>query len=175
MKPFRSTLLIISCLLISVITAQAQESSLHTAILSDADIDLFIKSFKPLNEDLIKLGDQYQNLNDPTALKAFASSEKVKSIFKKHGWSEGYYSKFTAITMSYASIQIDDELNKLPEDQRKMMEEYQINNFKDQVNPADLNKVKSKAIYEEDSFVSGLNEETKAILENLKKTGVNKK
>lgn len=38
-----------------------------------------------------------------------------------------------------------------------------------------MNKVKSKAIYEEDSFVSGLNEETKAILENLKKTGVNKK
>lgn len=38
-----------------------------------------------------------------------------------------------------------------------------------------INKAKTKAIYEEDSFVSGLNEETKAILENLKKTGVNKK
>jgi hypothetical protein len=140
MKNLKSILLITFCVVLSIAKAQNEAPK---AVLSDADIDLFIKTYKPLSKDLEKLGDKYDDISDPTVKEAFRTSNEVQAIFEKHGWNNDYYSKFSAIMMCFAFIQIDEELAKLSEEDRKMMAPY-LSNYTNQINNADIKKVKTR-------------------------------
>lgn len=157
MKMLKSILFFVFCMLLS--TIQAQDTT-PKAMLSTADIDLFIKTYKPIAAELESLGDQYNNIQDPTVANAFKTNEKVKSTFKKYGWTNDFFEKITAITLGYTFIKSEEEISKLPEDQRKMiaesMQSYQAN-IKSQINDADFQKVKLK-MAELDVFFEAIEE-----------------
>ena len=138
------TILFLTTLLFAFLV-KAQETP--KAVLSSADIDLFIKTLKPLQKDIEKLGKEYENINDPNALQALAAGEDVKAIFKKYGWSDDYFLKVSAITNAYAYLKMEKEYDNLPEEQKvymkQMMEQYKVGN-KDLVNDVDLKLIDSK-------------------------------
>lgn len=121
--------------------ASAQEEL--PAVLTNDDISLFIKSYKPLKKDLMKLGDEYENISDPTALQSLEANEKAQAIFNKYGWDNDYISKFNAIIKGYAYVKVKNELDLLPEDQKKYMAPT-LDMMKLQVNLEDAKKVANK-------------------------------
>lgn len=125
------------------LNTNAQDAETPKAVLSADDIQLFMETLKPLQQDIEKLDNTY-DLDDPTSMQAVAANEEVKAIFKKHGWSEDYYLKVAAITSSFAHLKMEKELENIPEAQRaymkQMMETYNVGS-KSQLNPADLKLV----------------------------------
>ncbi len=144
MKILKIILFSIIVLISFTSNAQNTTSEPPKAVLSASDIQLFIKTLKPLQQDIEKLGTDY-DVEDPTTMQALAASEEIKAIFKKHGWSEDYYLKVAAITSAFAHLKIEKELQNIPEEQRaymkQMMESYNVG-AKSQLNPADLKIVK---------------------------------
>ena len=120
--------------------ANAQETTPPKAVLTASDIQLFMKTLKPLQQDIEKLGTKY-DVDDPTTMQSLAASEEIKAVFKKYGWSEDYYLKVAAITSAFAHLKMEKELENIPEAQRaymkQMMESYNVG-AKSQLNPADL-------------------------------------
>lgn len=143
MKLFKTPFLLI--IFFCAFNTFAQETP--QAVLTTTDIDLLIKTLKPIQKDLAKLGQNYDNLEDPSALQALAANEKVKAVFKKYGWSDNYFLKVSAITNAYASIKIEKEFEDMPEEQKlymkQIIEQYKVGN-KSLVNVKDLELTKSK-------------------------------
>lgn len=80
-------------------------------ILEKGDVERFIKTFGPINEDLKQLGAKYdsenQNMNIPEAMLA---SQEYQNILKKHGWDEAFYQKASAILAGYGLLIQDKAL-----------------------------------------------------------------
>lgn len=117
----RTLLLSLSLFLLGCTLSQAQTNTNAKATLTASDVDLFIKSFNPLKEDLEKLGHRYENMNHNT-ITALSANEEVQAIFKKHGWSDNYFPKISAIVYAYSYLKSSAEIEKLPADQKKLME-----------------------------------------------------
>ncbi len=143
MNTLKTILISIIALITFISNAQNTTSESPKAVLSASDIQLFIKTLKPLQQDIEKLGTKY-DVDDPTNMQAIAASEEIQAVFRKHGWSEDYYLKVAAITSAFAHLKMEKELENIPEAQRaymkQMMETYNVG-AKSQLNPADLKVV----------------------------------
>lgn len=129
-------------LLVFALNVQAQEKA--TAVLSNEDISLFLKTFKPLAKDLEKLGEKYQNTTDVSTTEALFANKEAMAIFKKHGWNELYAGKFSTIMSGTTYLSLIEELDKLPAEQRAFLAP-QIEMYRSQVgnvHPNDLEKIK---------------------------------
>lgn len=132
----------LSLFLFQSATAQNQPSPL----LSSADVELFLKSFNPLKNDLEKLGHSYENMNQNT-ITALKANEEVKATFKKHGWSDDYFPKINAIVYAYSYLKMMQEMDKLPAEQKQtigpVMQSMKTQ-FTNMVHDADIQLVKGK-------------------------------
>lgn len=85
-------------------------------VLTNSDVEHFIKSFNPLKHDLEKLEVAYDDVTD-----AWTADAKIKAVFAKHGWGEDFVPKLTAIVSAYSYLKSMQEFDKLPADQQQMM------------------------------------------------------
>lgn len=132
--------------------ALAQEPP--TAMLSSADVTKFIKTYKPLINDLEALDVKYVtdvDVSSPAAAmaKAYAANAEVKAIFSKHGWSEDFAKKISAITAAYGYLAMEKEMNldEMPDEQKamaKQMLDQAGQQFKAMVHDKDINIVRDK-------------------------------
>lgn len=86
-------------------------------VLNSADIDRFVTTLKPLTEELDALGYEedadFQNM---------ATNATALTILQKYGWDYGsFLTKWTAISMGYAKLKLDAQVEAMPADQREMM------------------------------------------------------
>lgn len=97
----------------SFCTMMAETPETQKQILKAGDVARFIKTFPLLKRDFEKYGAAYKvkegNVTIPQAMKA---SQEFQGILKKHGWDEHFFSKFSAIVLSYTSIVYKKELKK---------------------------------------------------------------
>ncbi|MGB0521941.1 MAG: hypothetical protein ACPGJS_03225 [Flammeovirgaceae bacterium] len=131
-------------LFIGISTAFSQTTP--QALLSASDIDLFIKSFNPLKEDLEKLGHKYEGMNHNT-ITAFAANEDVKAVFRKHGWKDDFYPKVSAIVYGYSYLKTIQQIDKMPAEQKQAMEQMMApmkQQFAALVHKDDIQTVKKK-------------------------------
>ena len=120
--------------------AFAQETP--KAILNNGDIEHFISSFQPLRHDLNALQVAYDDVKG-----AWATDAKIKAVFTKHGWGNDFVPKFTAIISAYSYLKSVKEFDKMPADQKQMMNaviEGLKNQFSTVVNDADIALVKKR-------------------------------
>jgi hypothetical protein len=134
LSPFTSTLLQImipsfrrSLVLFTLLFAGAgflaAESDGPVAHLKSGDVQHFLKTMPQMITDLKKLGDEYGQIDDPSAMQGMMANDKAQAILKRYGWDqEQFLTKITAIASAFGAVSIQDELASLPEDQRKMME-----------------------------------------------------
>ncbi len=135
-------LLLPFCLSLCGFTANQEPKSL----LSTADVDRLINTYKPLMSDLEKLGAKIKNKQDPNLLMGYAASDEAASIFRKHGWDEEFFKKYGIIAQSYVYLQTEAQIEKMPEQDRVYMrqslEPYRAA-LKKQVHDKDLELVRS--------------------------------
>lgn len=136
-------LLFFAVVVFSLASAQTQEPR---PILAGADIDRLITTYKPLMSDLEKLGTKIKNKQDPNLLMGYAASNEAAAIFRKHGWDEAFFKKYGVIAQSYAYLQSEAQISKMPEqdraNMRKSLEPYRAA-LKKQVHDKDLELVRS--------------------------------
>lgn len=83
----------------------------------------FVDTIPKMVADLKKLGAEYENVSDPTAIQSVLANEKAQKILVRYGWSQNdYLVKITAIASAYGAVRLQDELAQFPEEQRAMME-----------------------------------------------------
>lgn len=103
-------------LTISLSSAQDNES-----VLKEEDIKLFLETFDPIEKNLNAIGDEYEDIEELSQVEAVLATEKVKSIFKNHGWGDDYVEKYMAIIYGAMKVTIDRELDALPAEQREFV------------------------------------------------------
>lgn len=92
------------------------------AVLKKGDIEHFIETYPKLVAEIEALGEDFDDIEDPTAAQALFANAKFQSILEKYKWEqESYVLKLSAITSGFAVVKIEAELAKLPEEQRAMM------------------------------------------------------
>lgn len=89
--------------------------------LSEGDIEKFIKTFRPIIEELDQLGDDFGNSDSQSLAAIFASSE-VKDILDKYGWDNGFMTKYLAITNGYLYLKMEESINNVPVEERAATE-----------------------------------------------------
>lgn len=140
MKAIKNALAIVVLFCVSLVNAQTPP-----AVLSGSDIDKFIKTLKPMSEELDALGvelDGVENLSEQLSANA-----KVMAVLNKYGWDSKMWMKWSSIAMCYAKIKMDEELAALPAEQRAQMKEMMKlagQSIDSMVNPEDLKLVKAK-------------------------------
>lgn len=116
------------------------------SILTTADIDQLINTYKPLMSDLEKLGAKIKNKQDPNLLMGYAASDEAAAIFRRHGWDEAFFKKYGVIAQSYVYLQTEAQIEKMPEQDRGYMrqslEPYRAA-LKKQVHDKDLELVRT--------------------------------
>lgn len=112
-------LLFILCLSISGLWAQEVSS-----ILSDGDIDKFIKTYQPLAKELEALGDDWEKVQNPTTAEAMEASSEMNAVFKKYGWDEDYLQKFSTIISGTAYVGVLQQMDEMDDTQKQMMQGY---------------------------------------------------
>lgn len=95
-----------------------------TVPLEDGDLDRFIKTYKPLTADLEDLGQKFDETKDYSMMQTLAANSEVKAVFDKHGWNDQWMGKWMTISIAYGIAKLDEELTKMPEDQRIKYEQY---------------------------------------------------
>lgn len=116
------------------------------SILTTADIDQLINTYKPLMSGLEKLGAKIKNKQDPNLLMGYAASDEAAAIFRRHGWDEAFFKKYGVIAQSYVYLQTEAQIEKMPEQDRGYMrqslEPYRAA-LKKQVHDKDLELVRT--------------------------------
>lgn len=119
------------------------------SVLSDGDVDKFIKTVKPMTSELEALGFDTSGEGSEELMEAMQTNAQVMGVIKKHGWDPNTISvKWMSITMCYAKLKLDEQMAMLPSEQREQMKEMMKQtgqNLDDMVNAEDLKKVKAKA------------------------------
>ena len=109
------------------------------AILTEATVDKFIKTLKPMNKELKTLG--YDLTEGDTDLVA---TVKVMAIMKKYGWGPSFGQEFAAITLGFSYLQMTKNLEKMSQQQRQMMNDMYTKQYKNLVHEDDLELIKPK-------------------------------
>lgn len=118
-----------------------------TIPLEEGDIEKFIETYEPLVADLDALGESFDDIEDYNMMQAFSANTKVKSIFDKHGWDEDWTGKWITISMAYGLVKMEEEVAKMPADQRAQVQQYMAatsGQMKSMVTDEDIEKVKKK-------------------------------
>ena len=101
----------------------AAENAAPVARLKAGDVKHVVDTMPKMVADLKKLGAEYENVSDPTAIQSVLANEKAQEILARYGWSQNdYLVKITAIASAYGAVRLQDELAQFPEEQRAMME-----------------------------------------------------
>lgn len=119
----------------------------QTTPLEDGDVSKFIKTYRPLKSDLEELGEGFNEAKDYGAMQALAANEKVRDVFKKHGWDDQWMGKFMSLSIAYTLIKMEKEIAALSEEDRKQSEQYMTAysaQMKNMITDGDLEKVKKK-------------------------------
>lgn len=123
MKSLRSSFVLVAALFVSPMVVMAEAEG-PVAQLKAGDVKHFLESFPKMIADLKELGDQYGDIEDPTAIQAIMASDEVQSVMQRYGWDqETYLQKVTAIAGGYAAVRLEEELANLPEEQRAMVKQ----------------------------------------------------
>ncbi|WP_421762958.1 hypothetical protein [Ekhidna sp.] len=141
----KKTLFLFVCVLFTYSLSYSQMPT--TTPLKDGDVDKFIKTYEPLVADLEALGESFDNIEDYNMIQAFAANEKIKSVFEKHGWDEGWTGKWITISIAYGLVKMEQEIAKMPAEQRAQVQQYMATSstqMKTMVTDDDVEKVKSK-------------------------------
>ena len=114
---------------------RAQEAP---AVLTDNDIEHFIKTFKPMTAELEEHGHTMEEENEPdpmagfanirTAMQEMMAEDEVITILKKYDWDENFIDTYIAVSMGYFYNKMNMELNKM-EDDEKAMDCYSCSRF----------------------------------------------
>ena len=114
MKSLRSSFVLVAALFVSPMVVMAEAEG-PVAQLKAGDVKHFLESFPKMIADLKELGDQYGDIEDPTAIQAIMASDEVQSVMQRYGWDqETYLQKVTAIAGGYAAVRLEEELANLP-------------------------------------------------------------
>lgn len=150
----RTFRLVVIVLLFMPASAWAQDPK---PMLSAADIDRLINTYKPLMSDLENLGTKIKNKQDPNLLMGYAASDEAAAVFRKHGWDEVFFKKYGIIAQSYVYLQTEAQIDKMPEQDRGYMrqslEPYRAS-LKKQVHDKDVELVRANFKRLDDFFKS---------------------
>ena len=132
---------------------QAQEVP---AVLTDDDIEHFIKTFKPMTAELEAMGHNMESDDEADPMAGFAgirasfeeimAHEEVIEILKKYDWDEHFLDTFIAVSMGYFYNTMNLELDKMEEDERNMakpMMDMLMDQMKILVNEKDIELLQS--------------------------------
>ena len=144
-KPFIFTLIMLVTLSGML---QAQEVA---AVLTDDDIEHFIKTFKPMTAELEALGHNMESDDESDPMADFASvrasmeeimvHEEVLAVLKKYDWDEKFLDTYIATSMGYFINKMNFELSKMEEDEKEMakpMMDMFMTQMKQLVNDKDI-------------------------------------
>jgi hypothetical protein len=89
------------------------------SVLKSQDIDKFIETLKPMSEELESLGVSLDNQENQNFGAAIQGNAQAWAVVKKYGWDESFAVKWMAISLGYAQIKIEEQLQMVPEGQRE--------------------------------------------------------
>jgi len=87
--------------------------------LTHADVEKFIKTFPDIVKDMDAL-DGEVDFGDETTFEAAFKAPKVIAVLEKYGWGKEFLPKFTVIMTGYSLNKMNEELENMSEDERKM-------------------------------------------------------
>lgn len=134
MTNFKNILLVIFLSVIVIYTLEAQAK----VVLTEAIVDNFINTVKPMNEELKELG------YDLTNEEGLVATVKVQAVMKKYGWDESFAQQFAAITLGFSYLQMMENIDKMPQEQQQAMKDMYTNQYKSLVHDDDLKLIKPK-------------------------------
>ena len=122
------------------------------AVLNDGDVQHFIKTVKPMTEELEALGHSLEteeeevNPMDPlgsmrAVMNAMMARDDVMSILKKYDWDESFANTYLAIGAGYSYLKVTQEFESMPEDQKAQaqgMIDMMTQQFKTMVHDDDI-------------------------------------
>lgn len=130
----------------AITICNSQDQPTVTAVLSEATVDRFIKSVKPMNAELKELG------YDLTTEQELVTTVKVMAIMEKYGWNESFAQEFASITLGFSYLKMMENIDKMPEEQQQAMKDMYINQYKNLVHDDDLKLIKLKLTEIEAAF-----------------------
>ncbi|WP_258104867.1 hypothetical protein [Marinoscillum sp. MHG1-6] len=114
-----------------------------SSVLSNADIDRYLETIKPMAADFEALGESLnRGMDGPgQTLDAMFKSDEVIEVVKKYGWDKDFGQKFMAISMGTSYLVMEEQVNALPEEQQasyKEMISTQWEQYRSMINDDDL-------------------------------------
>ncbi len=141
LKPF-----FVCAFLFQVVLVTAQNP---VAVLAAGDVDKYIKTIKPMTEELDALGFDTSGEGTDQLMEAIQTNAQVIALIKKYGWEPNTISvKWMSIGLCYAKLKMDEQLAMMPAEQQQMMKQMMKDSgqdFEAMINAEDLKLVKSKA------------------------------
>jgi hypothetical protein len=152
MKELSKPLFLCFFFLLFAETLKAQEVQ---PVLKDGDIEHFIKTFKPMTEELDALGHDFEDEEededemDPAAafanlrasMKEIMAKDEVLTILKKYDWDENFIDIYIAISMGYYYNKMNNELEKMDDEEKEVSKPFMdlfLDQFKLLVHKKDL-------------------------------------
>ena len=133
----------------SVICLQASDPKTEDPepVLSKGDVVKFIETFPEIASKLETLGKSFEAVQSPEQAEAMLANNEVQSIMQQHGWTpEEFFTKASTISMGFGLVKMQEELAKMPPDQRQMMEQIMQQQMPDMnLHPSDLAKLEPHA------------------------------
>jgi len=133
---------LIVCLLFLFFTSlQAQEVP---AVLKEGDVEHFIETFHPLENELDALGHNFdmgeeeedeeedEDATDPMAaftnmrakIKIMMSEDEVLTVLNKYDWDENFFNIYIAVSMGYYVNKMNNEMEKMDESEKEMAKPF---------------------------------------------------
>ncbi len=86
------------------------------------DLSRFIKTFKPMTEELEALGANYKAMTQMNALDALKANNELLNLLEKYGWDENSLMKWAKIGTGYSYVKMEEQMEQIPEAQRAQFE-----------------------------------------------------
>lgn len=115
-------------------------------VLGEGDVKRFVQTFPVMAKQFEALGQEFESVEDLSALQSLAANTQVQQILQQHGWKqETYFQKMMAIVMGFAGIEMEKQIAEMPADQQAMMRQMlqgQMAQF--QVHPKDKAQIQAQ-------------------------------
>jgi len=96
------------------------------------DLSRFIKTFKPMTDELEALGANYEAMTQMNALDALKANSELLNVLEKYGWDENSLMKWARIGIGFSYVKMEEQMDQIPEAQRAQFEaamQMQENSF----------------------------------------------
>jgi hypothetical protein len=155
MKDLPKSLILCLFLLFFGKILQAQEVK---AVLKNGDVEHFIRTFKPMTEELDALGYDFEDEDEEEAnpmaafanmratMKEIMTENEVSTILKKYDWDENFIDVFIAISIGYAYNKMINEIEKMDDSEKEMAKPFMdlfLDQFRQMVHKKDLEMLQS--------------------------------